>query len=74
MAELRGESGGQGRNQTTDTRIFSTLETPFRRDQGEDREGFSRSPTEPTRPTEPILNPNPETLAQDPRARSGSTG
>jgi len=50
-------SGGQGRNRTNDTRIFSTGERPWRRQKAEDREGVFRDPTEPPRPTEPIPNP-----------------
>ena len=46
--------GGQGRNRTIDTRIFSTTEPAVRREQVEDREGVSPRPTEPSRPTEPI--------------------
>jgi len=49
-------SGGQGRNRTIDTRIFSTTESPVRREQAEDWKGISAGPTEPPRPTEPIPN------------------
>ena len=48
--------GGQGRNRTTDTRIFSTTEPPVRREQAEGREGVSPRPTEPPGPTEPMPN------------------
>jgi len=65
-------SGGQGRNRTIDTRIFSTAESPVRRRQAKDRDGISPWPTEPPRPTEPIPNRNPEIPTEPPRARSGS--
>jgi hypothetical protein len=51
-------SGGQGRNRTADTRIFSPTETPVRHQQAEGGQGFSPWPTEPPRPTEPIPNRN----------------
>ena len=53
-------SGGQGRNRTIDTRIFSTTESPVRCEQVEDREGISACPTEPPLATEPIPNRNRE--------------
>jgi len=66
-------SGGQGRNRTIDTRIFSTTESQVRREQGEDREGISPWPTEPPRPTEPIPNRKSEIPTEPAGARSGST-
>ncbi len=66
-------SGGQGRNRTTDTRIFSTTESPVRCQQAEDREGISPGPTEPPRPTEPIPNRNAESLTGFAGARFRST-
>jgi len=50
-------NGGQGRNRTNDTRIFSSSERPVRCEKAEDREGVFDGPTEPPRPTEPIPNP-----------------
>ena len=50
-------SGGQGRNRTIDTRIFSSSESAVRREKVEDREGVFDGPTEPPAPTEPIPNP-----------------
>ena len=48
--------GGQGRNRTTDTRIFSTTESPARREQADDPEEFSAPPTELARSTDPMPN------------------
>jgi len=53
-------SGGQGRNRTIDTRIFSSLESPVRRKKGEESERVFGGPTEPTLPTEPMQNRTPE--------------
>jgi len=50
-------NGGQGRNRTIDTRIFSSSESPVRREQGDESERVFDRPTEPPRPTEPIPNP-----------------
>jgi len=51
------ESGGQGRNRTNDTRIFSSSESPVRREKAEETERVFDRPTEPPSPTEPIPNP-----------------
>ena len=62
-------SGGQGRNRTTDTRIFSPTESAARREQAEDARGLSRGPTEPPRPTEHTPNSNRDSrtvLTDDP--------
>ena len=66
-------SGGQGRNRTTDTRIFSTAESAARREQAEDRQSIFRRSTEPPCSTEPIPNRQPETVTEAPPDRSGST-
>jgi hypothetical protein len=51
------ESGGQGRNRTIDTRIFSSSESPVRREQVEDPGRDFAGPTELPSPTEPIPKP-----------------
>lgn len=45
--------GGQGRNRTIDTRIFSTAESAARRGEAEETKRVSAGPTEPPSPTEP---------------------
>ncbi len=50
-------SGGQGRNRTIDTRIFSSSESRVRREKAEEAERVFDRPTEPPSPTEPIPNP-----------------
>ena len=50
-------SGGQGRNRTIDTRIFSSSESRVRREKGEEVERVFDAPTEPPAPTEPMPNP-----------------
>jgi len=50
-------NGGQGRNRTNDTRIFSSSERPVRCEKAEEVERVFDGPTEPTSPTEPIPNP-----------------
>jgi hypothetical protein len=40
-------SGGQGRNRTIDTRIFSSSESPVRREKGEEAEQVFDAPTSP---------------------------
>jgi hypothetical protein len=50
-------NGGQGRNRTIDTRIFSSSESPARREEVEDRKRVFAAPTEPNSPTELIPNP-----------------
>ena len=49
-------NGGQGRNRTSDTRIFNTTESPVPREKAEEAERVFDRPTEPTPPTEPIPN------------------
>ena len=49
-------NGGQGRNRTNDTRIFSSSESPVRRQKAEELERVFPVPTELPRPTEPIPN------------------
>jgi hypothetical protein len=72
VAFQKSGGGGQGRNRTTDQRIFNTPESPVRREQAEDRVEIFPSPTEPPRPTEPIPNRELETLTEAPPDRSGS--
>ena len=67
------EDGGQGRNRTTHTRIFSTAESAARREQAEDRQSIFRRSTEPPCSTEPIPNRQPKTVTEAPPDRSGST-
>ena len=50
-------NGGQGRNQTIDTRISSSLESAVRREKGEEAERVFDGLTAPPWPTEPIPNP-----------------
>jgi len=49
-------NGGQGRNRTIDTRIFSTTESLVRRRKAEERDRGLDGPTEPNRSTEPMPN------------------
>ena len=61
----RDGGGGQGRNRTTDTRIFSTTESRVRREQAEDREGISARADRAS-----LLDrsyPEPEARRPDPR-------
>jgi hypothetical protein len=50
-------NGGQGRNRTIDTRIFSSSESLVRRGKAEEAERVFSAPTEPPSPTEHIPNP-----------------
>ena len=51
------KNGGQGRNRTIDTRIFSSSESAVRCGEAEETERVFDGPTEPPSPTEPIPNP-----------------
>jgi hypothetical protein len=51
-------SGRQGRNRTIDTLIFSSSESPVRRQKAEETERIFDGPTEPPSRTEPIPNPS----------------
>ena len=50
-------NGGQGRNRTNDTRIFSSSERTVRRVKVEEAGRVFDGPTEPPSPTEPVPNP-----------------
>ena len=63
MHQLR--SGGQGRNRTTDTRIFSTAESPVRREQAEGRGRVFSSADRTALPDRTY--PEPERLGPGPR-------
>ncbi len=66
-------NGGQGRNRTIDTRIFSTTERPVRREQAEDPGRFFAAPTEPHCATEPIPNRNQKFRTRTVSGSCGST-
>ena len=61
-------NGGQGRNRTNDTRIFSSSKSPVRREKGEEAKRVFAAPTEPNSPTEPMPNP---VMAGRPNASGG---
>ena len=61
-------NGGQGRNRTIDTRIFSSSESAVRCEKAEEAERVSAATTELPSPTEPI--PNPRGRARPSRAVS----
>ena len=58
VANHRVGNGGQGRNRTSDTRIFSSSESAVRCEKVEDREGVFVGPTEPSALTEPMPSPD----------------
>jgi hypothetical protein len=66
--------GGGQVESNTDTRIFSTAESPVRRGQAEERREISSRPTEPPRPTEPIPNRKAEILPNLSGSRLDSRG